>query len=93
VISSPGTHNPFHVNRLKEDYNNNIIWLKAFFDGGTSWNKERQTENQDGENILSMHVLDDYSGYVIETVLKEISETSCNELLLSSTTLFSDTRM
>jgi hypothetical protein len=42
----------------------NNVWLKAFFDGGTSWNDERETPADDGETVYNLwEETKIYSGY------------------------------
>jgi hypothetical protein len=69
VKSGLSTDNPFPFTMIDDD-NNNFVWLKSFFDGGSPWNDERQTVNQDGETVYE---LEDYPGSVIATVFEEIA--------------------
>jgi hypothetical protein len=49
---------PFGKLLVNETYNKlkkgNNVWLKAFFDGGTSWNDERETTADDGETVYNL---------------------------------------
>jgi hypothetical protein len=71
VKNNPANNNPLSLQLIAEDEDNaNNVWLKAFFDGGTSWNEGRQTINVDGETV---YVLEDYPGSAIEMTYEEIA--------------------